>query len=202
MQLKFIEQNNLSAVFPYLDNITICGKNQQEYDANLEKFLAAAKEKNVCYNNSKSVFSTRKLAILGYKIEEGIIRPDPERLSPLRNLPVPHNSKSLNRCHGLFSYYSQWIPEFSNRIKPLTSSMSFPLPPIAVTAFDNLKKTVEEAFVTTIDETVPFEVETDASDVALAATLSQDDRPVAFFSRSLQGSELKHASIEKEAQYH
>ena len=198
--MKFVEQNNLNAVFPYLDNITICGKDQQEHDANLEKFLAAATRKNICYNDSKSVFSTRKLAILGYVIEEGVIRPDPERLSPLRNLPVPHDSKSLNRCLGLFSYYSQWIPEFSNRIKPLTSCKSFPLSPEAVTTFHSLKKIVEEAFVTAIDETIPFEVETDASDVALAATLSQDGRPVAFFSRSLQGSELKHAAIEKEAQ--
>ena len=46
--MKFIEQKNLSAVFPYLDNITICGKNQEEHDANLEKFLAAAKEKTIC----------------------------------------------------------------------------------------------------------------------------------------------------------
>ena len=198
--MKFVEQNNLNAVFPYLDNITICGKDQQEHDANLEKFLAAATRKNICYNDSKSVFSTRKLAILGYVIEEGVIRPDPERLSPLRNLPVPRDSKSLNRCLGLFSYYSQWIPEFSNRIKPLTSCKSFPLSPEAVTTFDSLKKIVEEAFVAAIDETIPFEVETDASDVALAATLSQDGRPVAFFSRSLQGSELKHAAIEKEAQ--
>ena len=30
------------------------------------------------------------------------------------------------------------------------------------------------------------------------AILNQDGRPVAFFSRSLQGSELKHASVEKE----
>ena len=78
-------------------------------------------------------------------------------------------------------------PEFSNRIKPLTSCKSFPLSPEAVTTFDSLKKVVEEAFVTAIDETIPFEVETD---VALAATLSQDGRLVAFFSRSLQGSEL------------
>ena len=84
--MKFVEQNNLNAVFPYLDNITICGKDQQEHDANLDKFLAAATRKNICYNDSKSVFSTRKLAILGYVIEEGVIRPDPERLSPLCNL--------------------------------------------------------------------------------------------------------------------
>ena len=104
-------------MFPNLGNITICGKDQEEHDANLEKFLEAAKRQNICYNDDKSVFSTRRLPILGYVIEEGVIRPDPERLRPLRDLPVPHDSKSLNRCLGLFSYYSQWIPEFSDRFQ-------------------------------------------------------------------------------------
>ena len=43
-------------------------------------------------------------------------------------------------------------------------------------------------------------METDASDYALAATLNQSGRPVAFFSRTLQGSEIKHPAVEKEAQ--
>ena len=105
-------------------------------------------------------------------IEEGVIRPDPERLRPLRDLPVPHDFKSLNRCLGLFSYYSQWIPEFSDRIKPITSCNTFPLSLEAVDTFESLKKIVEQAFVTAIDESIPFEVETDASEVALAATLN------------------------------
>ena len=103
----------------------------------------------------------------------------------------------MNRCLELFSYYSKWIPRFSDRIKPIASCKTFPLPPPAVETFENLKKTIEDAVVTAIDETIPFEVERDASEVALAATLSQNGKPVAFFSRTLQGSELKHASIEK-----
>ena len=60
-----------------------------------------------------------------------------------------------------------------------------PSAPQAAEAFESLKKMIEDAVVTV--ETIPFEVETDGSKVALAA----------FFSRTLQGSELKHASIEK-----
>ena len=51
-----------------------------------------------------------------------------------------------------------------------------------------------------IDEHVPFEVETDASEFAIAATLNQKGHPVAFFSSTLQRSEIRHASVGKEAQ--
>ena len=196
----FVREEKLSGVFPYLDNISICGKDQAEHDANLKLFLEAAKRKNMTYNDSKSVFSTRRLAILGYIIEEGEIRPDPERLRPLRELPVPTDTKSLGRCKGLLSYNSQWIPGFSDRMKPIHSCKMFPLSAEAVAAFEGLKKSIEESVVTAVNEDVPFEVETDASDVAIAATLNQAGRPVAFFSRTLQGPETRLPSIEKEAQ--
>lgn len=44
-----------------------------------------------------------------------------------------------------------------------------------------MKKIIAEAVILAIDETVLFEVETDTSNVALAATLNQNGRPVAFF---------------------
>ena len=50
-----------------------------------------------------------------------------------------------------------------------------------------------------IDETVPFTVETDASDFAIAATLNQNGKPVAFHARTLSSTEQKHSSVEKEA---
>ena len=62
---NFTLKENLAGTFPYLDNITICGKDQSEHDSNLEHFLEAAKQKNMTYNGNKSVFSTRCLPILG-----------------------------------------------------------------------------------------------------------------------------------------
>ena len=176
--MKFVDENDLEASFPYLDSVTICGKDQENHDTNMEHFLEAAKRKNLCYNTEKCIFSTRRLPIFGYIIEEGTIRPDPDRLRPLCELPVPHDSRSVSRCLGLFYYYSQWIPRFSDRIKPIASCKSFPPPPPAVEAFESLKKTIEDTVVTAIDETFSSEVETDASEVALAATLNQNGRPV------------------------
>lgn len=74
----------------------------------------------------------------------------------------------------------------------LLNCKSFPLAQDAVDAFHEMKRMLETAVVRAIDDKIPFVVETDASDYALAATLSQDGRPVAFFSRCLQGPELKY----------
>ena len=73
------------------------------------------------------------------------------------------------------------------------------MPDSAKQSFETLKRELENASVVTIDYKTPLVVETDASDVAIAATLNQDGRPVAFFSRTLTASERNHSSVEKEA---
>ena len=128
-----------------------------------------------------------------------MIKPDPERLAPLLKLCVPTTKSMLQRALGLFAYYSSWIPKYSEKIKPLTQSSEFPLSQEAVGAFEAVKKEIADAVVVAIDESVPFVLETDASDHAIAATLNQAGRPVAFFSRTLSKHEKNHPTIEKEA---
>ena len=108
-----------------------------------------------------------------------MVRPDPERLRPLQELPPPTNVRSQRRVLGLFAYYEKWISNFSENIQPLLKATTFPLNSEAINAFNMIKGDVELA---AIDEGIPFVVEYDASDTTLSATLNQGGRPVAFLS--------------------
>ena len=101
-----IEKAGLQGTIAYMDNVTICGKDQKDHDRNLQLFQDVASQHHITYNDSKSVYSTLKLAILSYIVEEGQIRPDPDQLRPLLDLPVPKDTKSLRRVLGFFSHYS------------------------------------------------------------------------------------------------
>ena len=196
---NFIAEEEIKDTFAYFDNLYICGHDDNHHDRNFSEFSTAAEKFNLTVNRDKCNFKTRKLSVLGSLVENGTVRPDPERLRPLRELPSPHNAKSLKRVLGLFSHYSKWIPQFSDRVSPLLDVKRFPLNEVAEKAFQELKIIIENSVVQSIDETLPFEVECDASDIALSGVLNQGGRPVAFFARTLQKHEKKWPPVEKEA---
>ena len=196
---KIIKENNSTGVYAYVDNIVVVGKNQQELDENLEKFKKITTQYSLTLNEDKSAFSKTAIDFLGYNISQGLLRPDAERLRPLRELPIPQNKTSLHRVLGLFSYYSQWIPKFSDKIRPLITANSFPVDSESIKTLENFKEEIEKALLHSVDENIPLVVEIDASDTAIAATLNQANHPVAFFSSTLTTTEQKHSSVEKEA---
>ena len=99
----------------------------------------------------------------------------------------------------MFSYYSKFIENFSQKIYPLNRNNVFPVSDSVLQAFRSLKLDLKDAALRSIDWQTEFVVETDASDFCIAATLNQKGRPVAFFSRTLSPSEIRHHSVEKEA---
>ncbi|KAA3679524.1 uncharacterized protein DEA37_0000324 [Paragonimus westermani] len=132
-------------------------------------------------------------------ISHGVIKPDPERFRALRELPPPPDLKPQQRTVGMFACYSNWISHLSDKIHNLIHNKIFPLPDRVQQIFEDLKRELENAAVVTVNFQIPLVVETDASDTAIAATLNQDGRPVAFSSRNLNPSERNHSHLEKEA---
>ena len=194
-----INEERLKGTVAYLDNITVGGIDQKDHDKNVRNFYEFVKKYNFTLNNDKSVVSVTEINMLGYLISHGNIKPDPDRMKPLNDLPVPNNAATLKRTLGMFSYYSQWVPRFSDKICPLTNNPDFPLSKEAIQAFNDLKRDIAKASLSSPNETDLLVLETDASQVALSACLNQNGRPIAFFSRTLQAHEKKHHIVEKEA---
>ena len=194
-----INEERLKGTVAYLDNITVGGINQKDHDKNVRNFYEFVKKYNFTLNNDKSVVSVTEINMLGYLISHGNIKPDPDRMKPLNDLPVPNNAATLKRTLGMFSYYSQWVPRFSDKICPLTNNPDFPLSKEAIQAFNDLKRDIAKASLSSPNETDLLVLETDASQVALSACLNQNGHPIAFFSRTLQAHEKKHHIVEKEA---
>ena len=194
-----IEQERLLGTAPYLDDITVGGDTQMEHDNNSDRFLQVCRKYGLTLNNSKTVLSVRSLRILGYLVSKGCIKPDPERLKPLLELPVPHDKKSLQRVLGLFAYYSKWVGKYSDMIHPLTGNPDFPLSPVCRAAFETIKQEIANSAIVCPNEDELLVLESDASDHSLSASLNQGGRPVAFFSRKLKKNELRHHAMEKEA---
>ena len=198
---EVIKKENLQATMAYVDNVTVCGDSDAEHDANVDAFLKAARKYNLTFNNDQSVIKASKIRLLGFEVSKGQIKPDPDRLQPLRDLPAPETKKAQERIVGMFAYYSQWIAKFSDKAYPLIRNEIFPLPQPVMACFINLKEELEKAVLVTYDYSQPLSlvVETDASDVAIAATLNQNGRPLAFFTRTLKDSEKSHPPVEREA---
>ena len=137
---QIISDYKCEGTFAYLDDITVCGKTREEHDKNLKQFLKAASDCNLTLNENKCVFATRKLNLLGYYISDGVMRPDPERVKPIINLPNPTNKKELQRVIGMFSYYAQWLPQFSEKVRPLILEKQFPMGEKALNAFKSLQQ--------------------------------------------------------------
>ena len=117
-----VNKEELLATFPFLDNVTVCGHSEAELKINEEKFRAVAKKYNLTLNESKTISGVQSLPIIGYLVSHGEIKPDPERLQPLKDLAAPCHLDSQRRIVGMFAYYSRWIPKYSEKIRPLNTN--------------------------------------------------------------------------------
>ena len=164
---NFVAKYELNDISPY-----ICGDNQEEHDINLKAFREAASKTNLRLNEEKCIFSVEEIDLLGYRISRNSFKPDSNCLEPLLNLTAPTTPKELKRVVDMFSYYTKWVNQFSDKIRVLNSVGTFPLNQDQLNTFQSLKQEFAGAAMQEIDENIPFIVETDALDFAISATLN------------------------------
>ena len=109
---NIIEGDNLKDTYAYFDNVFIGAQDSEGLKRAADLFLKSMSARNMTLNHSKTVYGIPILPILGYCVGNNEIKPDPDRLKALQEMPPPSNAKALQRCLGILRIMQNGLPIF------------------------------------------------------------------------------------------
>jgi hypothetical protein len=184
----------------YFDDISIYSKNEDEHCDHVQQVLEVLKENELYVNLKKCVFLQKRLLFLGFIITSEGIHVD-SKVAAIRDWPTPKTITEVRSFHGLATFYRRFVKNFSTSMAPITECLykgKFQWNEFAEASFQEIKKNLSQAPVLVLpDFNKTFELEYDASGVGIGAVLSQERKPIAFFSEKLSEARKKWSTINK-----
>jgi hypothetical protein len=175
-----------------------------EHLKHLATVMQKLQQEKLLINMKKSSFMKTELIYLGFVISANELRMDPDKVEVIKNWPSPKNIFEVRSFHGLASFYRKFIRNFSGISAAMMDTVkkrhkSFHWTEEAEKSFNLLKRKITEQPVLVLpDFQKTFQVKCDASGFAIGAVLSQEDRPIAYFSEKLNEAKLKYSTYDKE----
>jgi hypothetical protein len=207
----------LEYVRAYIDDLLVITRGSlEDHLEKLREVLRRLREAGLKVNAAKSFFCTHEIEYLGYILTRGGIKPQQKKVQAILALNPPNNVKELRHFLGMVQYYRDMWAKRSEMLAPLSDLVGecgetkttrknkvkkkpWHWDSIHQIAFDNVKTTIaKEVVLAYPDFTKPFDIYTDASTKQLGSVITQDNRPIAFFSRKLSGAQSKYTVTELE----
>ncbi|ROT76340.1 hypothetical protein C7M84_005068 [Penaeus vannamei] len=192
----------------YLDDVVIYSKNFDDHLRHLEETLKLVEQAGFKLNLNKCQFAVQKLKLLGFVVSTNGVTPDPDKVTAIASMPAPRNVKEVRRFLGASGFFRRHVANYATIAAPLTSltrkDTKFQWGEQQDKAFDELKRALVSAPVLRRPNfAIPFEIHTDASNVAIGACLMQriegNPHAIAYFSRKLKGAEVRYCATDTEA---
>ncbi|CAI5671480.1 unnamed protein product [Oreochromis niloticus] len=197
---------HLEGVDASMDDIIVWGSTKAEHDMRLRNVFEATRKANLKLNKEKCQLGAKELTFVGDILSSEGIRPDPQKVSAIENMPRPQCKKDVQRFNGMINYMGKFIPNFSEKMAPLRQltekRIEWEWNHEHEKAWRDLKDLLtKEPVLKFYDPMRPIKSSSDASQSGLGAVLLQkydEWQPVAYASRSMTDAETRYAQIEKE----
>ena len=195
---------DLEYIRAYIDDCLIITKSTwEDHLDKLNEVLHRLKQAGLKINATKSFFGRYALEYLGYWITRDGIQPLPKRVAAILNIATPKTRKELRRFIGIINYYRDMWVHRSDALAPLSAltskNVKWTWTPEHQEAFVKVKQIVSrEVMLAYPDFNKPFDIHTDASKRQLGAVISQEKRPIAFYSRKLNPAQVWYTTGERE----
>jgi hypothetical protein len=190
-------------VIVYLDDTLIFSKTKAEHLKHLATVMGRLHQEKFLVNVKKSSFMRTELIYLGFVISANELKMDPEKVDTIKNWLSPKSVFEVRSFHGLASFYRKFIRNFSGISAPMMDMVnkrhkSFHWIEEAEKSFNLLKKKImKQPILVLLDFSKTFQVKCDASGFEIGAVLSQDGRPIAYFSEKLNEAKIKYSTYDK-----
>jgi hypothetical protein len=190
-----------------LDDIIITGKDDDEHDENLDKTLKRLQDYGIRLNAKKCALKQDSVVYFAFIVDAEGIHPSPEKVQAIIEVPEPTNVTELQSFLGLVNYYRKFLPNMSTMCAPLNNLLHKDVPwdwnAECRDAFQHIKDRLTSTEVLThYDPAKQLVMAVDASPVGLGAVIShmdgEEEKPIAFASRSLTAAEKNYSQIERE----
>ena len=196
----------------YLDDIIIFSRTYEEHVDRLRKVFERIHDAGLKLAPKQCKLFKEKVVYVGHTVSCKGIEPDPAKTETIRNWPTPKTPEDVLRFLGFAGYYRKFVKDFSKIAAPLTvlmptttkkkqgkrkqpSQKPWVWGDEQETAFRRLKDILSSPPVLD-DYTLPFELHTDASAMALGAVLYQEKdglkRVIGYASRALGKAERNY----------
>lgn len=191
----------------YLDDILIYSKNEEEHEKHVRLVLEKLRERGLYAKLEKCLFHQSEMEFLGFVATTEGLKMDPKKVETIMSWEVPKSVRDVQCFLGFANFYRIFIKNYSQVAAPLTRLTckdKLEWGPSAEKAFQDLKTAFTTApILVHPDFSKAFYLETDASDFALGAVLSQmgvDEKlhPIAFYSRKFSAAEINYEIHDKE----
>ena len=198
---------DLEFVRTYIDDVLVITSDTfEDHLAKIEITLTRLLQAGLKVNISKSKFTRTELEYLGFYLTREGIRPMNKKVEAINNIATPKTKKELCKFIGLVNYYRDLWPKRSETLAPLSSMTSktvkWKWTEQHQKAFDTMKKIVaREVMLSYPNFSKEFHIHTDASKTQLGAVISQNGKPIAFYSRKLNPAQTRYTTTERELLY-
>ncbi|CAI7825354.1 unnamed protein product [Closterium sp. NIES-54] len=194
-------------VIMYLDDVLIYSTNRAQHLQDIEAAFKILSENRLLTKASKCEFLQDGLELLGHVILADRVEIDPKNIVTIQAWHAPTNLTDLQSFLGFINYLRRLVPHMVNSTAPLTDLLRKGVENTwgekEQAAFSALKNILCSPPVLRIaDPHRPFELVTDASDIALGAVLLQDFgnslQPIVYESHKIHPPERKYPIHDRE----
>lgn len=205
---------DLPFVSCYIDDLIVFSTTVEEHMGHLRTVFERLKKVQMLVKESKMHLFKKSVNFLGHCVSGEGVAPQHAKISAIRDWPTPSTVAEVRSFLGLASFYRKYVYRFAAIATPLHHLLKDKAEwnwrrEEEQRSFDLLKKALMSAPLLVLPDVEgamsgrsPYLVQTDASEGAWGAVISQDQgngpQPIAFASKTFSPAEVNYSATERE----